>query len=276
MIAKSKALLLAGAFIALFWPVFQGLELDWRLPTYSHGYLIPLLAGYALWQRRAIWQQPMQPSYWGWPLLLAALLLLVLGVGIGEAFMQRVALVLTLLGLTLTLAGSAYLKKLAFPIGMLFLAIPLPYVIHKWLAYHLRFWDAQVAFDAVQALGVVAYLDSPFIIIPGMVLEVADDCSGIFSIISLTALAAIYAQMGPDDRPAWKKWAIFLAAIPISIAANVLRIILVVALAYYWGPQALDMDFHTTQAIFNFLIGVAMLAGFAHLLDRIRRRRHVA
>src|SRR5438128_9601377 len=113
-----QGLLIAAAFGYLYASVLPDLVADWgNDPDYSHGFLIPVLSGYFLWERRhALAQFPVQPSPVGFLVMLLGITMLLLGQVGAELFLMRVSLVVLIAGLVLYHGGWRYLKGMAFPI----------------------------------------------------------------------------------------------------------------------------------------------------------------
>src|SRR5689334_24385280 len=96
----------------------------------GHGFFVPLVAGYLVWQQKdTLMEMPRQTSWWGLVLvLLGAAQSIVATLG-AELFLSRSAILLTVAGATWTVGGAAMLKKLAFPLFLLCFMVPLPTVI---------------------------------------------------------------------------------------------------------------------------------------------------
>ena len=124
-----QGIFLVGAFGYLYASVLPDLVADWgNDPDYSHGFLIPVLSAYFLWERRhTLAQLPVQPSPVGFLVMLLGIALLLLGQVGAELFLMRVSLVVLLAGLVLYRSGWRYLKGMAFPIVFLLFMICLLY-----------------------------------------------------------------------------------------------------------------------------------------------------
>src|ERR1700687_1062595 len=70
-ISQAKCLTIAGLVAVLYGPVLSHLVLQWwQDPDYSHGFIVPLLVGYVLYQRRRKLRQiPLEPSNMGFPVM---------------------------------------------------------------------------------------------------------------------------------------------------------------------------------------------------------------
>jgi exosortase len=90
-----------------------------------------------------------------------------------------------------------------------------------------------------------------------MALEVAEACSGIRSLMSLVTLAIIYGYL--MERRVAMRWVLALSAIPISVAANSVRIIGTGLLVQYWDPDKAQGFFHTFSGWLIFVVSLFML-----------------
>jgi len=95
-------------------------------------------------------------------------------------------------------------------------------------------------------------------------LEVADACSGLRSLISMLALGVLIAFI--SRYTLWKKWVLVIAAFPIAIIANIIRLVLLVFLADRYGISIAESFMHTLSGILVFVIGLIMLFGVHVLL----------
>jgi exosortase len=104
-----------------------------------------------------------------------------------------------------------------------------------------------------------------------MALEVAQACSGIRSLMSLGALAVIYGYFLETRN--LHRVLLTLAAIPIAIVANGLRVMGTGLLGYYWDPDKAEGFFHTFSGWVIFLISLALLFSFHAVLRWAETKR---
>jgi len=260
--------LLLALFVCLFVPTLPALYNDWfKFKQFSHGLLVPFISGYMVWQRRKELQAiPIGSSAWSALLILSALGLALVGKAIGDAFTERVAMVLCLSGLVWLLFGWQIFKCLSFPLSYLFLMIPLPYVIVNEVAFKLRIIDAAVAAPVLRLLGVPVFRDNYFLHLPEVTLEVADLCSGISSVFSLFALGGAYVFFTPL-RPKLKFLAV-LSTFPFAVTINLLRIIVTAALSYYVSLSVLNMLIHELTGTITFFVALTLFIVLCEFLQR--------
>jgi len=90
-----------------------------------------------------------------------------------------------------------------------------------------------------------------------MPLEVAVACSGIRSLMSLVTLAIIYGYL--LEKRLWVRWFLAFAAVPITVAANDVRIVGTGLLVQYWNPEAAEGYFHASWGLIIFVISLLLL-----------------
>ncbi|MGE3541768.1 MAG: exosortase A [Candidatus Tectimicrobiota bacterium] len=264
-----QGLLLAGAFGYLYASVIPGLVADWdRDPDYSHGFLIPLLSGYFLWERRqALAQHQARPNLLGLALVLFGFAMLFLGNIGAELFLMRTSMVVVIAGLAFYHHGWARLKVMAFPIGLLLFMIPWPAIILNTLTLPLQLFAARLSTASLQMINLPVYREGNVIFLPHVTLEVVEACSGIRSLVSLLALAVVFATL--TQRQFWKRTVLVASAIPIAIIANAFRIWGTGVLAHWYGSQAADGFYHTFAGWLVFVVAFILLALTGYLLSYI-------
>ena len=260
--------LIATAYSLLYGRLVPGLVEDWyTIPTYSYGFLVPGVAGYLVWQKRdRLKNLPISTSYWGILTLVFALLFFLVAQVITDSFMMRVSMVLAIAALIQATLGNRFLKELGFPIFYLALMIPVPYVLVNKIVNFLMFFDAKHAATILQLFSIPVYLDSNFLHLPNITLEVADVCSGISSLFALFVLGVFYSSLLP--LPAGLKVLLTASTVPLAVIANLIRIIVTVGLVYYIGPVVLQSLIHKLHGTFNFLLSFVFLIALAEFLRK--------
>lgn len=257
---------IAIPFTLLYGHLLPELVGEWyESSTFSYAFLIPFIAGYLLWLRGAELKVIRHcPTVQGAYPVLFAVILGLMGRAVGDSFTMRASMILALGSSIYLLLGRSFFKAVLFPFLYLGLMIPVPYVITKELVYHLRFFDATIAANALQMLGIPVYREAYFLHLPNITLEVADVCSGIASVFALFALGIFYVYF--LSIPVHWKIGLVLATFPIAFVANLFRIVVVSALTYFIGPVALDMFFHRFSGTVTFLLALILLVLSGELL----------
>lgn len=265
---------LAAQVLWLYWPVLKALAAQWGAdPNYSHGFLVPPLAAYFVWERRVrLADTTPRPSWWGLGVTVPGLLMLGVGQVGAELFLQRVSLVVVLAGLVLLVMGREVLRVLSFPMAFLLFMVPLPAIVVNAIAFPLQGFAAQTAAVCLLALDIPVLREGNVIALARTTLEVAEACSGIRSLMSLVALGTVYAYFA--ERVLWKRWIIVAAAVPVAIAANAFRVAGTGILAHYYGVEAAQGFYHDFSGWMVFAVAFVLLLGIGTVVGRLGGKEH--
>lgn len=264
-----QGLLIAAAFGYLYTPTLTVLVADWaKYPEYSHGFLVPVMSGYCLWERRhSITQLPVQPSPVGLLVILLGLALLFLGNAGASLSLMRVSMIVLIAGLVCYHGGWQRLQATTFPLVFLLFMMPWPTVLLHALTLPMQFFAAGLATSLLQLCDLPVYREGNVIFLPHATLEVVEACSGLRSVVSLLACAVVLAYM--TQRQASKRLLLAASAIPLAIIANALRIWGTGVLAHLYGAQAADGFYHTFAGWLVFVIAWVLLAAEGCVLARL-------
>jgi exosortase/archaeosortase family protein len=166
---------------------------------------------------------------------------------------------------------AALFRAILFPLAFLFFMIPIPVIVFNQIAFPLQLLAARLASSLLDLFGVPVLREGNIIQLPTMALEVAQACSGIRSLMSLGALAVIYGYFLETRN--LHRVLLTLAAIPIAIVANGLRVMGTGLLGYYWDPDKAEGFFHTFSGWVIFLISLALLFSFHAVLRWAETKR---
>lgn len=255
----------------LYAPIVPGMVADWfHDPNYSHGFLVPLISAYFLWEKREdLATVTVKPNGFGLVVILAGLFLLVFGYAGTEYFTMRSSLVFLVGGIILYWFGWEVMKVVALPVGFLFFMVPLPYIVYDALAFPLKLFITKVSVVSLKAMGVVVWRDGNIIQFPETVLEVADACSGLRSLMSLLALSVAYAFFMLNGVV--KRFFLVLLAVPIAIVTNMVRVIGTGFLAQYYGAAAAEGFFHEFAGLAVFAMAMVLLVLSGAVLGKVGR-----
>jgi exosortase len=206
-----------------------------------------------------------QPNWWG--LLVVAwgglqLLLATLG---AELFTARMSFVITLIGVVWTLGGTVMLKKLAFPLFLLFFMVPIPAVIYSAATFKLQILASQLADGALTLLSVPVLREGNVLELPNQRLSVVDACSGIRSLLSLTFLSLVYGYF--FERKTWVRVVLFFSTIPIAIIANASRVTITGIMTQIKADLA-EGFFHEAEGWVIFMVALVILIVWHQVLVR--------
>lgn len=263
---------IAAAWGALYFDTLLRLIDDWRVDeNYSHGFLIPVVSAYAIWsgRDRIFSTAPAPRLLLGGALTLIATLMLFAGIAGAELFIARVSMVLSLAGLVVYFLGIEWLRRLAFPIGLLLFAIPIPNIVFNQIAFPMQLLASDYATRAIRLFGVPALREGNVIELAQMKLQVVEACSGIRSLVTLAALSVVYAYFTEKSRA--RRIALALAVVPIAIGANAARVAGTGIMAHAWGVQAAEGFLHGFSGWLVFIVAVLTLLAFSRAMTLIGR-----
>jgi exosortase D (VPLPA-CTERM-specific) len=263
-------LMLAVAGGTLFyWQALASLGAAWQRPEYSYGPLVPLITAFMV--LRELQRRPLLPDSGsrapGLALVLLGLLLGLAGNAAEIADIATYGLILAIGGFILILAGPR--QGLRFWPGWVHLVfmLPLPEVLYLHASTTLQDISARIGVGIIDALGIPVLLDGSIIDLGTYQLQVAEACSGLaylFPMLSFGWLLALL-YIGPN----WHRGVIFLAAIPVAILMNALRIAVVGILVNHYGIAQAQGFLHFFEGWVIFMAATAVLYVVAMLLQRV-------
>jgi exosortase len=251
--------ILLSLVVLLYGSVLKGMILQWWYdPDYGHGFFVPLFSGFILWQQRERWlTTSIKPSNFGFVVMLGAVGLLVVGSLGAELFTSRFSLLALLAGMILFLLGWSVLRAVSFPLGFLILMIPIPVIIYNQITFPLQLLASRLASSFLELAGVPVLRDGNVLVMSNYSLEVVEACSGIRSLMSLTALAIAYGYL--TEPRWWVRYLLVVLMVPIAIAANAIRITGAGMLAHRFGPTAAEGFLHGFSGWVIFLVALLLM-----------------
>lgn len=266
---------LAGLLVVLaaaYSSIIQRMVHNWYIDdNYSHGFLIPFIAGwfvYRDWPR--LRETRATPSNIGLLVIAAGVVQLIFAWLATEYFNMRLSLVVILAGSVLFFFGKETFSRLRLPLGYLVLMVPLPYIIYDAIAFPLKLFVTKVSVLALKIMNFAVWREGNIISFPNIVLEVADACSGMRSLMSLIAIAVTLAFLMLGKT--WTRWVLVLSAIPFAVMTNAFRVIMTGVLSRYYGRAAAEGFFHEFAGMAVFIMAMVLLGGAAIVLKKIEDR----
>ena len=266
--------LLAVSLAVGWWPLLHTFRLAAQNESYTHILMIlPLSAVLVSLEWKTV-RDLVQPS----PSAGAVLFLLAIAAGCFAYFGSRVltederiavgtlAVVVWWIASFVFCFGQRAGRELMFPLCFLFLLVPVPEVavseIIRWLQ-HGSAWMAALLFRAV---GEPVQRDGILLSLRDMDIEVAEQCSSIRSSMFLVVTTMFVAQL--LLRSWWRKALLIAAAVPLSVAKNGLRIMVIGELGTRVDPGFLSGRLHHHGGILFFAVSVAAVAVLLWVLQR--------
>lgn len=262
-----------GLLILLYLPVLTRLVAHWESDEdMSHGFFVPVIAGYIVWQKRhELLALERKPNWLGLLVVLyAGVQLMVATLGV-ELFLARTAFVIAVWGAVLFLGGWPFLRALVFPLSILFLMVPIPAIIYNQITFPLQLFASTVAENVLSVLGYPVLREGNVLELASQKLQVVEACSGIRSLLALTFLALVYGYFFTNKT--WVRVALFLSTVPIAISANAGRVTFTGILSEI-NPEYATGFYHTASGWVLFAAGFLMLIAAHQIFEWIDRRLH--
>lgn len=252
----------------------KGLALEWASsPDSSYGAILLVVAGAIAWRRRAALRAAVKRDgthLFGFLLLAFGLFLYLIGYFGADVFVTRVSLVVVLAGLTAYLGGNAAARVLAPPLCFLLLAIPLPALLVNAITLPLQLVASRLAEGMLSVGGVPVFRDGNILELRSTSLQVAEACSGLRSLISLSAIACLVAWA--TESTVVRRALVVSAAVPIAIVLNAIRIAATGVACETWGPHMARGGWHEFTGWLTFVAAILALVQFQRLLPGAHRR----
>jgi len=266
-----KLAIIVACLVLLYFRVLQGLVSDWiRMPDFSHGFLIPIVSLYFVYERRKELLVLNRSGNWtGFALLLFGIVLLLLGNLATEYFTMRFSILAVLGGIILFLLGKEFFKTVLFPLVFLIFMIPIPSVLMDRITFPMQLFASKVAARSLYLIGIPVLREGNIIQLANTSLEVAEACSGIRSLISLLALSVVFAYFSQNTT--WKRIVLVLSTFPIAIIANAARVTGTGILAHHYGDKVAQGFFHGFSGWILFVVAFICLFLLGAMLSRVKK-----
>lgn len=261
-------LMALGLLLLAYVPTLDWMWDRWwaRDSYYSHGILVPFVSLFLLWSTKdQLKNIELKESPWGLPLIIAGIGLHLFSTLFRINFTSGFALLFVFIGLCLYFFGTALCRKIAFPLIFLIFMLPLPEVMITNMSFELKMMAAKLATSALNHMRIPAIQEGSLIQMRHAHVVVDDVCSGLRSLITLTALGSIFAYYLKGG--AIKKTILFLSTIPIAVITNMARVIVLAVIAEIWGPELLEGFVHDATGFLVFIIAFILLGAIQALLE---------
>lgn len=240
--------------VAFSYPLFKLAQFALKSELNSHVFIVPAISLYLVWIRRDALRFVRSPV----PRLLVALLLGLGAIALALSFVVRTGpgrlglndflSCTTFSFVCFLVAGSGFylgrdlLRALCFPVAFLLFLVPVPKEVAEWVSVFFQHTSASVAEVLFSATGEPVMRDGMVFRLPGLVLRVAEECSGIRStyVLFITSLLAGYMFL----RNPWKRVLLAALVIPLGIIRNAFRIFVIAMGTIHVNPKVIDSPLH--------------------------------
>lgn len=254
-------MILAVGLLALLGPTIHSLATTiWPKDEQAHGPLIILISAWLAWGRRdQLRSTSLAPGgAAAWAVLGVGLLVYTVGRSQTMFAFEVPGLILSLIGCIAVLGGWPVVRVFAFPLAFLVFAVPVPGVVVDALTGSLKQLVSDVAESMLYAAGLPVARSGVVLMVGQYQLLVADACSGLNSMFSLAALGVLYAYV-VQHTSRLHTLLLVLAILPIAFCANIVRVMVLVLVTYYFGDEAGQGFVHSAAGIIIFVVAIVLL-----------------
>ena len=261
---------LAALYVPSFYGLFTGI---WSSEEQAHG---PIVLAIASWLMYRKWPQMWRVSEGapaagaGWPVLAVGLLLYMIGRSQSILLFEVGSLLWVICAILLIMRGKAALKAQWFPIFFMLFMIPLPGPIVAALTLPMKTLVSYVAEHVLFWAGYPIARSGVILQIGPYKLLVADACAGLHTLFTLEAMGLLYLNLVRRDS-LFRNVALAVLVVPISLAANVVRVITLTLITYHFGDEAGQGFLHGFAGILLFITALLLIMGVDAILQKLSR-----
>lgn len=244
-------------YLPTYWWAFNTI---WQTEEHAHGAIVLVVVAWLFWfKRETIFNAEQKPQpLAGWPLFLFGLLLYVVGRALNISIFEIGSQIPVLVGALLVLAGWPTVRAAWFPLLYIAFMIPLPGVLVDALTVPLKEWISIITTNTLYAFGYPIARNGVMLTIGQYELLVADACSGLHSMFSLSALGILFMYLTARISRIHNV-IMLLSILPIAFAANIVRVMVLVLITYHFGDEAGQGFLHGTASIVLLLLSLVSL-----------------
>jgi exosortase B len=268
---------LAILYLPTLWRLFNGV---WGEEGQAHG---PMILAIALWLiYRALpdliaaapvaSRQSRTALVWGWLVLLVGLLLYIVGRSQSIDFFEIGSLIWVLAGSVLLLFGTKALRLIWFPLFFMLFMIPLPGLLVAAVTMPMKIAVSVCAEWILYGLGYPVARSGVILQVGQYQLLVADACAGLHTLLTLEALGLLYLNLFRHES-LLRNVSLALLIIPIAFSSNVIRVMVLSLITYYFGDAAGQGYLHMFSGMVLFLTALLLVVGVDSLIRWFVRRR---
>ncbi len=257
----------AAMYLPVYWWAANGI---WQTDEQAHGALILVVMLWLFWGlREAIAALPPRPSPgWGWSVFAFGLLVYLAGQVFQISILQFASQPLAVAGILLLMKGPAATRLAWFALFYFIFMIPLPGIVVDAVTGPLKRWISVIVVELLYDVGYPISRNGVILTIGQYQMLVADACSGLHSMYSLSALGTLFMYI--MARTSKVHNAIMLASIlPIAFVANIIRVIALVLITYHLGDEAGQGFLHGTSGMVLMLVALLAFFSLDTLLARV-------
>ncbi|RYX81295.1 exosortase [bacterium] len=267
------ALPLVCGILAIAIPTFLGIaQVSWSTEQGAHG---PIVLAIGLWLLARKWSvladnaRPGNPAL-GWSMLAIALIGYMAARLVGSITIESAMMYAAFLATLHLFVGASAMRMAWFPLAFLLFVLPPPGSVVAAATQPLRLEISQQAVNFLAMLGYPVARAGLIIYVNQYVLEVKAACGGLNSIISLTAIGLFYAYIRHNSNARYVS-ILFFVIVAMAIAANFVRVLILILTTYYLGDRAAQGFLHQFAGLTMFTVVIGGIIVLDHVAGPLRR-----
>jgi len=265
------ALVTTGLFLIAYWPAIKILVSKWlHSEEYNHALFTVPIIGYMIWQKKdTLAADHGAPHLLCLPLLIFSSLIYLLTLQMQIPTAIALAMVLTLFSCLLYLYGFVSFRKLATPLILLLVIIPIPNQVYSTITLPLQLKVTQLSSLILQVLQIPTMREGNIIHIPTKTFQVVEACSGLRSMITLLTLSLIMGYFMLHSFLA--RLILLVMSVPVAFIVNVVRVVLMVTGYHFFRIDLLQGMRHNLLGLAVFSLALVILFAVEKTLERWER-----
>ena len=271
--------------------IFTQMHLQWQMEEWGHCIMVPFAAGLIVFLDRAkLISIPMAGAVSGFWILCCGFFLYWFGYKADNIYFSYAAAQIILAGLIVWFGGWGWMKELSFPWLFLIFMWPLLF-LENLISFPLRMMVSHAGVIVLNVVGIHSVLNGTGILSAAdpmlhlaqgerFAVDVALPCSGMRSLFALLMVSALYGYF--SIKGAWGRLTLFLVSIPLAIAGNICRIVMLTIGTMIMGSEraigSLEHPsfFHMLAGYVVFLVALGGMILAAGLINRFSSRHEVS
>lgn len=254
--------------------MFEVAKVSWTTEQGGHGPIVLATGSWLLWRElKAGNAEPRPGKLINGLLLLAPLIAIFLVARItGVLEVEAFAMYGALITAAYLLVGGAVLRTIWFPLVYLAFTLPPPDTVVAAVTQPIKIAISQWVVSLLHVVGYPVASSGVTIQIGQYQLLVAAACAGLNSIVTLGALCLFYVYL--RHRSNFTAFVVMsLAAIPVAVVSNFVRVLVLVLITYHFGDAAAQGFIHDFAGLLMFAVALLTVFGIDQLATPLFNRR---
>jgi exosortase B len=259
-------------FAVLYGPslfdLFKGV---WSTDSQMHG---PIVLCLSIWLIYKNWPTMLsvaagqRSSALGWPLAMVSLTMYALGRSQDILVLEIGSVMGSVASFILLNFGTRALRAQWFALFFMLFMVPLPGLVVDTLTMPMKIAVSYVAEHVLYWIGYPIARSGVMLHVGQYMLLVADACAGLHTLLTLEALGLLYLSLVKCNSM-FRNVTLALLIVPISLTANVIRVIVLTLVTYHFGDEAGQGFLHGFAGMVLFLSALLLILGTDALLKNI-------